>query len=85
MKMNKVLVKLYVPMLDFQYDIKLPPNKKIYKILRLIVKAINEFSGGYYNPAKMPVLYDRLTAKKIDVNLTVKESIIKNGTEIVLV
>ena len=83
--MNKVLVKLYVPLLEEQYDIWLPLNKKISNVINLLIKAVNEFSGGYYNPAKMPVLYDRLTAKKIDVNLTVKESIIKNGTEIVLV
>ena len=37
--MNKVLVKLYVPMLDFECDVWLPLNKKIYAITKLLVKS----------------------------------------------
>lgn len=85
MKMNKVLVKLYVPLLEEQYDIWLPLNKKISNIILLLAKAVNEFSGGYYKPTKMPVLYDRLTAIPYDMNLNVKDANIKNGTEIVLI
>lgn len=83
--MNKVLVKLYVPLLEEQYDIWLPLNKKISNIILLLAKAVNEFSGGYYRPTKMPVLYDRLTAVPYDMNLNVKDANIKNGTEIVLI
>lgn len=83
--MNKVLVKLYVPLLEEQYDIWLPLNKKISNIIFLLAKAVNEFSGGYYRPTKMPVLYDRLTAVPYDMNLNVKDANIKNGTEIVLI
>lgn len=85
MKMNKVLVKLYVPSLEEQYDIWLPLNKKISNIIILLVKAINEFSGGYYNPTQMPVLYDRLTAVPYEMDLNVKDANIKNGTEIILI
>lgn len=85
MKMNKILVKLYVPMLEEEYDVWLPLNKKIYKVISLLVQAVNEFSGGYYKPKKMPILYDKLTAAPYDVNLTVKKSTIRNGTEIVLI
>ena len=83
--MNKVLVKLYVPLLEEQYDIWLPLNKKISSIIMLLTKAVNEFSGGYYRPTKMPIMYNRLTAIPYDMKLNVKEAAIKNGTEIVLI
>ena len=83
--MNKVLVKLYVPSIEEQYDIWLPINKKVYKVIELLMKAIYEFSGGYYTPTSVPMLYDRVTAKVYDVNITVKDNDIKNGTEIVLI
>ena len=84
--MNKVLVKLYVPMLEQQYEVWLPANKKIYSIIIMLVKAINELNGSYYKNSKnMPMLYDKLSTQKYDVNLTIKESTIRNGTELVLI
>ncbi len=83
--MNKVLVKLYVPMIEEQYDIWIPLNRRIYSVIELLIRAVDELSGGYYAPSKMPLLYDKLTAKIFDVNMTVKESTIKNGTELVLI
>lgn len=83
--MNKVLIKLYVPMLEEQYDLWLPINKKTYKVIVLLVKAINELSGGYYKPTTAPMLYEKTTAKQYDINLTIKENKILNGTEIVII
>ena len=83
--MNKVLVKLYVPIIEAEYDVWLPLNKKIYSVIELLTKAVGEFSGGYYMPEKMPLLYDKQTAIKYDLNKTVKETTIRNGTEIILI
>lgn len=83
--MNKVLVKLYVPMIDEQYDIWIPVNKKIHTIITLLVKAVNEFTKGYYLPKQMPYLYDKTTAKAFDINLRVIESEIRNGTELIMI
>ena len=55
--MNKVLVKVYVPVIEEQYDILIPVNRRIYNVIKLITKAINELSNGYYVPTKTPVLY----------------------------
>lgn len=83
--MNKVLVKLYVPMLEEQYEIWIPLNKRIYNVIGLLVKAVNEFSDGYYQPSKMPNLYDKSTAKVYDANLSIRQTAIRNGSEIVLI
>ena len=44
---NKVLIKLYVPNIDKDYDIWIPINKRIYNVINLLIKVINEFNGAY--------------------------------------
>lgn len=83
--MNKILVSIYVPALEENYDYWIPINKKIYKIILLLIKIINESSGDYYRPTTMPLLYDKLTAKPYDINMTVKDNQIGNGTEMILI
>lgn len=82
---NKIEIKLFVPTIDAKYDVLIPTNKRIYIIIDLLVKAICEFSGGYYKPNDLPILYDKISAKPFDINLKVIESSIKNGTELVLI
>lgn len=83
--MNKVLVKLYVPVIEQEYDIWLPINKKIHKIVGWLEKSVNELSGGYYTPSHTPMLYDKNSARPYNMNLNVKENNIKNGAEIILI
>ncbi len=83
--MNEVLVKLYVPKIEEQYDIWIPVNKTIYTIITLLVKSVNEFTKGYYLPEKMPYLYDKTTAKVFDINVRVIDSEIRNGTELIMI
>ncbi len=84
MKMDNVLVKLYVPMLEEIYDVWIPSHKRIYNVIILLVKAINELNNNCYNPTEMPMLYDKLTAEMYDVNLRVKETSIRSGAELIL-
>lgn len=83
--MNKVLIKLCVPMIDEQYDIWIPVNKRIHKIIMLLVKAVNELTKGYYSPKEMPYLYDKITAEVLDINLKVIDTHIRNGTELIMI
>lgn len=83
--MDKVLVKVYVPMLEGIYDVWIPSNKKIYEIIVLLVKAIYELTEGDYSPKNTPTLYDKITAQKFDINANLKDTTIRNGTEIILI
>lgn len=82
---NKILVNIKVPALEENYDFWLPINKKLYKVILLLIKVINQSSGGYYRPTTMPLLYDKITMKEYDINLTVKDNDIKNGAELILI
>ena len=82
--MDKVLVKVYVPMIEKIYDIFIPSHKRIYNVVFLLIKEINELNDGTYRPVKIPMLYDKITGEIYDVNLSIKESTIRSGTELVL-
>lgn len=84
MKMDNVLIKLYVPQIEEIYDVWIPSHKRIYNVIILLVKAINELNDNYYKPKEIPVLYDKLTAEAYDVNLKIKETTIRSGTELIL-
>lgn len=81
---NKILVKLYVPIIEEQYDAWIPLNRKVGNVINLLIKSINEFTYGYYTPSHFPMLYDKTTSIQYDTNVTIKESGMKNGTELIL-
>ena len=83
--MDKILVELYVPIIEQKYEIWIPASKRIYNVIGLLAKAVNELSGGYYKPSKLPDLYDKITGKPYDINLSIKETTIRNGTELILI
>ncbi len=82
--MNKVYVILYVPVIGEKYEIFLPISKKIGIIRKLLTKAINELSDGAF-PIKDSLLYDKKDGSRYDLNITLKESNIRNGSEIILI
>lgn len=82
--MDKVLVKVYVPMLEKIYDVWIPSHKRIYNVIDLLIRAVNELNDNCYRPDKLPMLYDKLTAEVYDINLSIKDSTIRSGTELVL-
>ena len=83
--MNKVLVKLYIPVIEEQYDVWLPKNKKIYNIILLLLKGLNELTKETYNAENFPMLYNKLTGIKYNINDRVQNTDITNGTEIILI
>ncbi len=82
--MDRILIKLYVPYIEEIYDIWIPSHKRIGNVINLLVKAINELNEGEYNPNQRPMLYDKITAKIYDPKLSVKDTTIRNGTELIL-
>jgi|LSQX01.2.fsa_nt_gb hypothetical protein len=82
--MNKVYIILFVPQIGEKYEMFLPISKKIGVISKLLTKSINELSDGSF-PIKDSLLYDRESGIMYDLNITVKESNIRNGSEIILI
>ena len=47
--MDKLLVTVYIPMIEQEYEIYMPLNKKFGVIRSLLIKSINELSEGGLN------------------------------------
>ena len=82
--MNKILVLVYVPEIEQEYDIYIPINKKIGTIKKVIINSIIELSDGNINNIDNLKLYDKITSKVYENNIMVKDSGIKNGCKLVL-
>lgn len=81
---NKILVIVYVPLIELEFNIYIPLVKKVGTIKNLIIKIVEESSDGTFINDGCKSLYDKLTGEQIDDNQFVKNSNIKNGTKLVL-
>ncbi len=82
--MNKVLVNVYIPILNKAYDIFVPVQSQVFEVTELIKKAVLELSEGQFIPSQDTVLAHKNTGEILDVNRTVFESGIGNGTKLML-
>ena len=83
---NKILIEVIVPLLEENFEIYIPVNKRISTVIKLIEKSLNEITNGYYPTQKEnSVIIDEESGSVFDVNLTVKESKMINGSKIILI
>lgn len=83
---NKILIEVIVPLLEEKFEIYIPVNKRISTVIKLIEKSLNEITNGYYPAQKEnSVIIDEESGSVFDVNLTVKESKMINGSKIILI
>lgn len=79
----KVLIKLYVPEIEESYEIYIPINKSIGEVSELLTKLIHDLSKTY--PIKMTAnLCNRHSGKIYEKGILLRDTDIRNGTELVL-
>ena len=83
--MNKVFIVVEVPLIEEKYEGYIPIGKKIHKVAQILSKAVSELSGGHYPIKEDAMLYSKMTGKPYNINMTVKDTDIRNGTEIILI
>lgn len=83
--MNKVLVEVIVPLVEEKYEVYIPVGKRISSVIKLMVKVINELTNGYYPIKEDALLVNKVTGNLYDVNITVKDAKIINGSEVILI
>ena len=83
--MNKVLVLVYVPLLEKKYEVWIPINRKVYAAIFLIAKEINRLMENDIPLSANISFYNRMTGNIYDRNLIIKDTDIRNGTELVLI
>lgn len=81
---NKVLIKLIVPELNTTYDLFIPVNEYIWKIKKLIIKAVSDLSVKALDIKKEYLLINKTTGRLYKNNEIIIDTEIRNSTELVL-
>ena len=82
---NKILIELEIPLIEKKYDLLIPINKKIGTIKSLIEEALVGLSSNAYFPKDDSNFYSKETGEIYDVNKTVRDTDLKNGSRIILI
>lgn len=84
MMKTKIIIKAIFPSLDRCYDIKIPVNEVLWKVCKLLSKAIYDMNGISIDVMGSSfVMMNKTTGTIYDLNTTVIDSDIRNGAEIV--
>lgn len=82
--MNKILVKISYPIINQEYEMFIPINKTIAKILMLIQKAISELNIDYVPIRKDALLVKKSTGEILPMGEIVKNTNIEQGDILVI-
>lgn len=85
MNKNKILIELDIPLIEKSYDLYIPINKKVGTIKKLIEEALIELTDNAYIIKPETNFYSKETGKIYDVNKSVRETDLKNGSRIILI
>ena len=82
---NKILLEVYIPSIEKEYDIFVPVNKKICTIKKMIETGITDLTDDVYSISDDTNLYSKDTGNMYDVNVKLIDTDLKNGSRIILI
>ena len=85
MNKNKILIELEIPLIEKKYDLFIPINKKIGTIKKLIENSLVELIDNDYEVREDTNLYSKDTGEIYDVNKTVRDTDLQNGSRVILI
>ena len=85
MNKNKILIELDIPLIEKSYDLYIPINKKIGTIKKLLEESLIELTDNAYVIKESTNFYSKETGQIYDVNKSVRETDLKNGSRIILI
>lgn len=81
---NKVLIQLFVPEINETFDLFIPVNELLWKVKKLIVKSVHDLTNGEINDQQEYILINKVTGEVYNDNIVIRETNIRNATELVL-
>lgn len=79
---NKLLIKVEFVEYNVTFEIFIPANELLWKVAMLIEKSSADLLGVQSSGKKYTII-NKKTNEIYDLNLTVKETNIRNGTELI--
>ncbi len=83
--MNRLLVDIYIPVIFKSYQMFIPADVTIRKLMPLIESIIRELSYDAYMPSASSVLCRRDNGAIVNADTTAKQSGIVNGTSLIII
>lgn len=84
--MNKYLITVIVPTIDYTFDIEVPNNRKIGTIKKILLSELSVLSNGSYNLDFNDIrIVDRDSGTEYSNDMYIKDSKIINGSKIVMI
>lgn len=83
--MDSILVEVYLPSTNNSYDIRIPRKCVMWEVTKLVSQALTELSNGFYKADDKAVLCDRDSATVFNINLSVEELGLTNGSKLMLI
>lgn len=84
MNKNKILIQIEIPSIEKKYDLFIPINKKVGTIKKLLEDALKEITDNDYVIREDVNLYSKDTGEIYDVNKTIRDTDLQNGSRIIL-
>ena len=81
---NKINVDIFVPTINETYNVFLPVNKSVGEIIHLLNKSINELTKGAFPISNNLSLLNLYTNSIYNLNFSVKDNKILNGSKLML-
>ncbi len=83
--MDKILVEVFVPITEKKYDIFIPSTIKISELIYLIGSALSNISQGLFIMNRETILCFKENGVILDINLSIYESCLHNGSQLILI
>ena len=83
--MERVLIEVYVPVLNLSYDVFIPHHPPVHEVLELLKRAVAELSDGQYRPGESAALCYRSDGSILDINQSARRLGIHNGSRLMLI
>lgn len=83
--MKEIIVEVYLAAAKKSYDIRIPLSGRMWEVTKLVSSALSELSDGLYKASEDSVLCDGNTGAIYNINYTIEELGIRNGSQLVLI
>lgn len=82
--MDKILIRLSVPVLGNEFDLFVPVNLKIRLLTGILAEGVSELSNGRYILSGEEMLNQRTPNRLLDPEKTLAEYMVEDGADLVL-
>ena len=82
---NKVLIKLIIPGLATTFDVFIPVNELVWKVEKLMIKAVSDLSNIRLDLNRDYILLNKDNSRVYNNNEIILDTDIRNSSELILI